>query len=211
MPQFATLANSQRWEATSGDLSLDFVNTGQWNEAGPWPERLQRFRDLVRWARDVGTLDPERSSRLLEAGERHPHRSQAAFERALKVRRVLHTIFESVAAQRSPAQSDLRLLDDELAAAFAAAHLEYCDGHIVRAWSDDAEDFGEVLRPIVSAATDLLLDARVTRLRSCASPQCGRLFLDESRNGMRRWCDMQVCGSRAKARRYYERRVERDA
>ena len=211
MPPFATLADSQRWEATSGDLSLDFVNTGQWNEAGPWPERLQRFRDLVRWARDAGTLDPERSSRLLEASERHPHRAKAAFERALEVRGVLHAIFESLAAQRPPVHSDLRVLDEEIATSFAAAHLQYRAGRIARDWSEDAEDFGQVLRPIVSAATDLLLGARVTRLRSCASPLCGRLFLDESRNGMRRWCDMQVCGSRAKARRYYERRVTRGA
>ena len=210
MPPFATLADSQRWEATSGDLSIDFVNTGQWNEAGPWPERLQRFRDIVRWARDAGALAPERSSQLLEAGERHPQRAQLAFDRALRIRGVLHAIFESLARHQSPAQADLRALDDEIATAYAAAHLEYRDGRIVREWSVDAEDFGQVLRPIVSAATDLLLGERVTRLRSCASPQCGRLFLDESRNGMRRWCDMQVCGSRAKARRYYARHVERD-
>jgi len=211
MPPFATLADSQRWNATAGDLSLDFVNTGQWNESGPWPERLQRFRDLVRWSRDAGALAPDRSSRLLEAGERHPPHAQAAFDRAVQIRGVLHAIFDSLAEQRSPAQSDLRVLDDELATAFAVAHLEYRDGRIVREWSEDAEDFGQVVRPIVWSATELLLGERVTRLRACASPRCRRLFLDESRNGMRRWCDMQVCGSRAKARRYYERRVERDA
>jgi len=209
MPPFATLADSQRWNPTSGDLSLDFVNTGQWNEAGPWPERMQRFRDLVRWARDAGALASERSSRLLEAGERHPHRAQAAFDRALRIRAALQGIFGSLAEQRSPVPSDLRVIDDELATAFAVAHLDYRDGRIVREWSNDDEDFGQVVRPIVWSATELLLGERITRLRSCASPQCGRLFLDESRNGMRRWCDMQVCGSRAKARRYYERRVER--
>jgi predicted RNA-binding Zn ribbon-like protein len=101
------------------------------------------------------------------------------------------------------------MLDEEIATVYAAARLEYRDGRIVREWSADAEDFGQVLRPIVSAAADLLLGDRITRLRSCASPRCGRLFLDESRNGLRRWCDMQVCGSRAKARRYYERHVTR--
>ena len=206
MPPFVTLADSQRWNATSGDLSLDFVNTAQWNETGPWPERMQRFRDLVRWARDAGAVAPDRSSRLLEAGERHPQAAQAAFDRALQIRGVLHAIFDSLAGRRSLAPADLRALDDELATAFAVAHLEYREGRIVREWSEDAEDFGQVLRPIVWSATELLLGERVARLRSCASPQCGRLFLDESRNGMRRWCDMQVCGSRAKARAYYERR-----
>jgi predicted RNA-binding Zn ribbon-like protein len=31
------------------------------------------------------------------------------------------------------------------------------------------------------------------------------VFLDESRGKRRRWCDMNDCGSRAKARRYYHR------
>jgi predicted RNA-binding Zn ribbon-like protein len=31
------------------------------------------------------------------------------------------------------------------------------------------------------------------------------LFVDESKNGTRRWCDMTACGNRAKARRHYLR------
>jgi predicted RNA-binding Zn ribbon-like protein len=42
------------------------------------------------------------------------------------------------------------------------------------------------------------------RLRICRN--CNWLFIDRSRNGSRRWCDMAVCGNRQKARRYYHRR-----
>jgi predicted RNA-binding Zn ribbon-like protein len=50
-----------------------------------------------------------------------------------------------------------------------------------------------------------LLSAEVRqRLRIC--PNCRWLFLDRSRNGSRVWCDMAVCGNRAKARRHYNRR-----
>ncbi len=41
------------------------------------------------------------------------------------------------------------------------------------------------------------------RLKICAN--CGWLFLDRSRNHSRVWCDMTVCGNRAKARRHYHR------
>jgi predicted RNA-binding Zn ribbon-like protein len=34
---------------------------------------------------------------------------------------------------------------------------------------------------------------------------CGWLFVDESRNGSRRWCSMKDCGNRAKARRHYRK------
>jgi hypothetical protein len=49
---------------------------------------------------------------------------------------------------------------------------------------------------------------RVGRLRACppALGGCGWLFLDHSRNGTRRWCAMDDCGARAKARRLTARR-----
>jgi predicted RNA-binding Zn ribbon-like protein len=35
--------------------------------------------------------------------------------------------------------------------------------------------------------------------------QCGWLFMDDSKNGSRRWCSMRSCGNRAKAQRHYLR------
>ncbi len=45
--------------------------------------------------------------------------------------------------------------------------------------------------------------ARLERIKIC--PNCHWLYFDESRNRSRRWCDMRVCGNRAKARRHYSR------
>jgi predicted RNA-binding Zn ribbon-like protein len=36
------------------------------------------------------------------------------------------------------------------------------------------------------------------RVRRCANPDCVLLFLDVSKGGQRRWCDMATCGNRAK-------------
>lgn len=41
------------------------------------------------------------------------------------------------------------------------------------------------------------------RLRACDG--CSRLFYDRSPAGRRRWCSMQTCGNRAKARRHRTR------
>jgi predicted RNA-binding Zn ribbon-like protein len=50
------------------------------------------------------------------------------------------------------------------------------------------------------------LDAR--QLKTCPLDEggCGWLFLDRSRNSSRRWCSMEDCGARAKARRLTARR-----
>ena len=64
------------------------------------------------------------------------------------------------------------------------------------------------LWPVAHAAANLLVSDQVSRVRMCASDSCDWLFLDLSRNQMRRWCDMKTCGNRVKARRYYERSRE---
>jgi predicted RNA-binding Zn ribbon-like protein len=36
------------------------------------------------------------------------------------------------------------------------------------------------------------------RVKACPGPECAWVFIDRSRNGSRRWCDMAGCGNRAK-------------
>jgi predicted RNA-binding Zn ribbon-like protein len=40
-------------------------------------------------------------------------------------------------------------------------------------------------------------------VRRCANDKCLWLFIDRSKAGTRRWCDMAACGNRAKAQRHY--------
>jgi predicted RNA-binding Zn ribbon-like protein len=44
------------------------------------------------------------------------------------------------------------------------------------------------------------------RMKICGN--CGWLFIDRSKNRSRAWCDMAVCGNRAKANRHYRRKKE---
>jgi predicted RNA-binding Zn ribbon-like protein len=56
---------------------------------------------------------------------------------------------------------------------------------------------------VLWSAADLLTGARLARIRRCANDRCLYLFVDDSRNGTRRWCSMSMCGNRAKAHRHY--------
>ena len=59
------------------------------------------------------------------------------------------------------------------------------------------------LAPVLWSAADLLTHANRRRVRRCANDACLWLFVDESKAGTRRWCDMSSCGNRAKSRRHY--------
>ena len=69
-----------------------------------------------------------------------------------------------------------------------------------------AEETIDAFAPVIMDAADVVTAADHERLRHC--PACDWLFVDQTRNGQRRWCDMADCGSRDKARRYYQRGQE---
>ena len=74
-----------------------------------------------------------------------------------------------------------------------------------------AERPESVLGPVVMAAARLLTAPEtLARIRRCDAENCRWFFVDRSKNRSRRWCDMQVCGNRAKAREYYRQHRRRD-
>ena len=48
----------------------------------------------------------------------------------------------------------------------------------------------------------VLFTRRGERVSMCANPACRLVFVDDSRNGSRRWCDNAGCGNRVRVRRY---------
>ncbi|GAA0425399.1 CGNR zinc finger domain-containing protein [Streptomyces luteireticuli] len=52
----------------------------------------------------------------------------------------------------------------------------------------------------------LLVAGELERLRRCGAPDCGRAFVDLSRNRSRRYCDGRTCGNRLHVAAYRARR-----
>jgi predicted RNA-binding Zn ribbon-like protein len=63
-----------------------------------------------------------------------------------------------------------------------------------------------VVATIARAAVALLGGPDAARIRECGDDPCTRLFVDTSRAGSRRWCEMSGCGNRAKVAGFRARR-----
>jgi predicted RNA-binding Zn ribbon-like protein len=200
-------SDDRLFEWIAGDLALDFANTVSWDGDILRGDLLGSYRDLVRWGREAGVLGADRSAPLLAAAERHPEMAREAWRVARETRSLIHEIFSALAQGQPVPEARLQDLSRAAASAYAAARLVPAgsSGGFTRDWAAAPDDFGQVLRPVIAAAAALLLSKRRSIVRACANEHCGWLFLDTSRNHMRRWCDMRVCGSRAKARRHYAR------
>ncbi|HXE57648.1 MAG TPA: CGNR zinc finger domain-containing protein, partial [Gemmatimonadales bacterium] len=78
---------------------------------------------------------------------------------------------------------------------------------IDRVWPGLGESLESPLWPVAWSAAALLVSDEATRIRTCGGPDCGWVFVDRSRNGLRRWCEMRTCGTEAKSRRRASRRA----
>ena len=99
----------------------------------------------------------------------------------------------------------LEILNEELAGAMARSQVVPTDSGFTWLWAEGGKALDCVLWPIARSAADLLTEGPLLAIRRCEGRGCGWLFLDTSRNRTRRWCDMRICGNRAKARRHHER------
>jgi predicted RNA-binding Zn ribbon-like protein len=194
-----------RFELSGGRLCLDFVNTVDERTSREPRELVPTYPDLVSWSTQSGILSPKAAERLLRTARRDPERARRALARARSLREVLFAIFSSAAAGRPAPSPALRALDTELKKAFARPSLRTGTGYRLD-WQDPEAALDRMLGPVIRSTVELLTSPGVDRVRICEAGGCGWLFFDASRNRSRQWCDMTVCGNRAKARRFYERR-----
>ena len=61
-------------------------------------------------------------------------------------------------------------------------------------------DWDAVVAEVATSAGRLISERR--RVKVCANPHCSWMFVDESRPGTRRWCDVSICGSLVNVRRH---------
>lgn len=202
-----TMKLAEDLKLETGFLCLDFANTLDWHASEHPEEKLFNYGDLVTWTEEVGVLDASVARALRRRAEASEADAARVYERAIALREAIYRIFSAIADRRSPAPADLALLNGALGPASAHHVIVETDDGFRWAWTESAEgELDQMLWPIVRSAADLLTSDDLDRVRECADEQgCGFLFFDMSRNRSRKWCDMETCGNRAKARRHYHR------
>ena len=185
-------------------LCLDFVNTVDWRKSDRPEDSLAGYADLVKWARRAGALSEGDARRLLREAASRPGEAAAAFSRGTDLREAVYRILSAAASGRREDAADLGILNDRLSEALSRLRVVPQAGTFAWGW-DDGGALGRVLWPVARSAAELLVSDELSRVRECAGEGCGWLFVDASRNRLRRWCDMKSCGNRAKARRHYQR------
>ncbi|HEX8054880.1 MAG TPA: CGNR zinc finger domain-containing protein [Thermoleophilaceae bacterium] len=183
--------NSSR-ELAPGELATlqQFLNTRDLEDG---IELLQAPADLRRWLTHHELVAP--STRI----------GSAELRRALDVREA----FRAVLWAKDGGPVD-RAAIETLDAAARRAELtvrwhESGEAGLAPARSGLDGAFGRLL----AIAYRARVEGTWERLKVCPDDSCGWAFYDRSRNRSSTWCSMAVCGNRAKARAFRERRARR--
>jgi len=170
----------------SANLALDFAGTLRYRDTEP-DDLLSSPAMFGDWSVAAGLVDSP------------PDVSDQELARAVAVREAVYRLALSAMTGQDRGQRDLDLVNAAAAAPPVTAALT--PGGVRRAGTAD-----EIIATVARAAVALLGGPDAGRVRECEDTPCSRLFVDTSRAGSRRWCEMSGCGNRAKAAGFRARR-----
>jgi predicted RNA-binding Zn ribbon-like protein len=192
--------------AIGGHPALDFCNTrAGWGSSAP-KEYLSSYDHLAVWTREVGLFGARDVATFRRAARADPAAGAAVLVAALALREAAYAV----------------LLGSRSAAAFSVVGAQACAARVTSTlrrsapasgalarWTLPADGVNTPLLGVAAQVDDLLCSSLSGFVAACPGAGCGWLFADVRQR--RRWCDMAVCGNRAKARRHAERIAARRA
>lgn len=164
----------------SGHVALDFAGTVHHRRTDA-RDLLVAPDDLSRWMTEagiVGTPVPVNDSELALA---------------VRLREAIYRLACAAYGHITYGAPDCRLVNKMAANTPVRVQLTV-GGSVSRVGDVDA-----VLATVSRSAVELLSGSLARDIKECLGEQCTRLYVDSSRHGSRRWCDMRRCGNRAKA------------
>jgi len=187
-------------------LCLEFANTVRWHASQHPEETLHSYADLVTWAQGVRLISNHKAQKLLRDAADQPAEASRVLKRATALRETIYRIFIVLIHEKSSAEADLAELNNTLTKMTSGARIVKTAKGFAWNWDVDEDALDSLIWPIALSAAELLISEERKRVGQCADDRgCGWLFLDNSKNCSRRWCDINDCGNRAKQRRHYER------
>lgn len=191
-------------DVVAGHLALDLVNTVTARNAEPidW---LTGYPQLVDWASVTGEFDPDTLSALRRRSADAPAAAAATLRDTRRLREAVYDVTTAIIRNDVAPPDGLQRVELAWKAAAADAVLALVAGKARLQVTVETSGLAYLNHELALRSFELLQALPLARTRICPGPHCGWLFIDRSRGGQRRWCDMATCGNAVKTARHYQR------
>jgi predicted RNA-binding Zn ribbon-like protein len=189
-----------------GNLALDFVNTESGRGFASHLNHLRDASNILDWFEHARALPPEDANWLRAETLRRADLGAGLLSSAVALRSAIHGIAAAIGRGAPPPEASLAALSARYARSMEHASLAAGADACQWRWRMRDAPIDAALGPIALAAVRLFSEGDFRRIKECCGQACGWLFYDVSKNNRRRWCEMEICGNRAKQRRLAARR-----
>jgi predicted RNA-binding Zn ribbon-like protein len=173
-------------------------------------EALAACTELINTGRDAGGEHLSTVADVQAFGDRYAFHGAAAGAGDVPRLRAHRARLDGAAAacEQGDDAAAIEMLNSLLSQTGAVPQIVAHDGrgphiHVSRPTAPLAD---RVAAHLAMGLAQLVVAGQSGRVRSCASPACRNVFVDESRNRSRRYCDSRTCGNRQHVAAYRARR-----
>ncbi|MEX0583428.1 MAG: CGNR zinc finger domain-containing protein [Sneathiella sp.] len=197
------VVNTDGFYTLGGRLAIDFVNS--YKRIGREKEGISNFDDLLTFMKSHHLLHEEEASDLHMFLFQNPARCQDVVDSLVELRSTFRAVLTEL-SQGWPASPEFYAdINARLANFKSYLKVEPADSGVELKTIIDENGPEKLMFPIVRDIADFLASDHIEKTRSCANDDCDLYFVNQSRNGRRRWCSMSTCGNRAKVNAYLKR------
>jgi predicted RNA-binding Zn ribbon-like protein len=191
-------------DLVGGHVVLDLLNTVTARDGDPidWLDSYQR---VLEWAALTAHFEPSVLKQLEQLSAAHEDAGTRALHRIHELREAVHDMLAATLRHERSTESTLARVDASWKDAVRHARIAVSGRHTLLKLDVESSRLDYLHHELALRAFELLQVFPPDRTRICAGTNCGWVFIDRSRGGRRRWCDMATCGNVAKSRRHYQR------
>ena len=184
-----------------GHPVLDFINTVTGRDELPL-DWLDSYAKLITWAEKIDLLPSDVLSDLTEKIESNALETEQALIQVKELREQLFSLFYTLIKKQQVATELLQQLEKKWHASCSFHRLINLNDKISVALNSRTTELQLIEKRIIYLGVELACEFPTDRLRICKGSNCSWLYLDSSKAGRRRWCDMKTCGNTSKVRRF---------
>lgn len=181
---------------------LDLLNTKPILPAGP-TELLPDYPALERWLISSGAVTSATEKAALRSWRGSPE-AQFFLQEVIAFRERLREAVVRIEGGHLPTEGFLSELNTLLLQHPTHALVYRQSGRLIRQTREQLSHPSDLWERLAESTAQLLVEPDHSRLRQCEA--CVLHFLDTSKKGSRRWCNMSICGNKLKVAAYQRRR-----
>lgn len=185
---------SEKFYIVGNNLALDFINSVMFELT---------LSNLLGWTIAADLVNEETARGLLQKWNEKEVKIVSDF------RQNLRETVENLAKGKKLKKIEIDSINEALRQTGGFSELTQTSQGFAKRFVIDLSEPEKLLVSIAESFADLLCFGDLNFLRKCEGESCILYFYDTTKNHKRRWCSMAICGNRAKAAKFYQKKKAR--